>query len=150
MNAFAAQNFGAGKPERIKKGYRYSVGAVFVWGGLVGLAFVLFPEPISNLFFHEPEAIALSIAYFTIIGFSEPFMCLELMGEGALEGLGKTRISSTISIVLTAMRIPLALVLSSTSLGLNGIWLALTISSVSKGIAMHIAFKRQFVFTKRI
>ncbi len=150
MNAFAAQNFGASKPERIKKGYRFSVIAVFVWGGFVGLAFVLFPGPISKLFFHETEAIALSIAYFIIIGFSEPFMCLELMGEGALAGLGKTKISSTISIVLTAMRIPLALILSSTAWGLNGIWLALTLSSISKGIAMHIAFKRQLVFTKRI
>jgi Na+-driven multidrug efflux pump len=47
------------------------------------------------------------------------------------------------------MRIPLAMLFSK-QLGLDGIWFALTISSVCKGIAMHIAFKQQFVFTKRI
>lgn len=150
INAFAAQNYGAGKLERIKKGYRFSAIFVFAWGGLVGLAFLLFPQSISKLFFHEAEVIVLAVAYFVIIGFSEPFMCLELMGEGALAGLGKTKISSCISIVLTALRIPMAFILSRSALGLNGIWMALTISSVCKGIAMHMAFKRQFVYTKRI
>lgn len=149
MNAFAAQNYGAGEIKRIKKGYRISAIFVFLWGSLVGLAFIFFPEQISNLFFYETEAILLAVSYFIVIGFSEPFMCLELMAEGAIAGLGKTKISSTISIILTAMRIPLAMLLSK-QLGLDGIWFALTISSVCKGIAMHIAFKRQFVFTKRI
>ena len=148
MNAFAAQNYGAKEMKRIKKGYRISACFVFLWGGLVGAAFIFFPEAISNLFFHEAEAIMLSIAYFMIIGFSEAFMCLELMAEGAIAGLGKTKLSSTISIVLTALRIPLAFALSKAGFGLNGIWIALAISSVSKGIAMHIAFKRQFVSTK--
>jgi len=39
-----------------------------------------------------------------------------------------------ITIVLTAARIPLAMVLSRTALGLNGIWWALTITSIVKGI----------------
>ena len=39
-----------------------------------------------------------------------------------------------ITIVLTAARIPVALVLSATVLGLDGIWWALTITSVTKGV----------------
>ena len=36
------------------------------------------------------------------------FMCIELMTVGAMSGLGKTMEASVITVVLTAMRIPLA------------------------------------------
>ena len=66
---------------------------------------------------------------------------LILGGSGTLSGLGRTKLSSVISIVLTGMRIPLAMFLSSTSLGLDGIWWALTISSIAKGIVFFLAFQ---------
>ena len=42
---------------------------------------------------------------------------------------------------MTVMRIPLAMLLCATALGLNGIWWAITLSSVSKGIVFYIAFQ---------
>lgn len=143
MNAFAAQNYGAGRKDRIKKGYRISAWTVGIWGALVGVAFLLFPEPISQLFFHEQDAIRVSVEYLQIIGISEAFMCIELLGVGAISGLGNTRLCSIISVILTGMRIPLAFVLGRSTLGLAGIWWALTISSVCKGIAFHLAFQRE-------
>lgn len=143
MNAFAAQNYGAGKIERVKKGYRVSAIMVFLWGSLVALAFLLFPAQISSCFFHEKQAIDLSIQYLRIIGVGEAFMCLELMAVGAISGLGNTKICSAASVLLTGMRIPLATLLSKTSLGLDGIWWALTISSISKGITMHVIFGKE-------
>lgn len=86
------------------------------------------------LFFHEEEVIRLSVDYLRIIGFSEIFLSVEMMTVGALSGLGRTQLCSLISVGLTVIRIPLALVLSNTALGLNGIWWALTLSTVSKGI----------------
>lgn len=140
MNAFAAQNYGAKKMDRVKKGYRLSAITVGIWGLLVGVSFFCFAKQISSIFFFEEEVIRLSMNYLIIIGVSEAFMCVELMSVGALSGLGQTKICSVISILLTGMRIPLALVLSSTAFGLNGIWCALTISSICKGIALYIAF----------
>ena len=46
-----------------------------------------------------------------------------------------------ISVGLTVIRSPLALVLSNTALGLNGIWWALTLSTVSKGIIFYFVFQ---------
>lgn len=143
INAFAAQNYGAGKSDRIKKGYKLSAVTVFLWGSFVGIIFILFPNRISNIFFHEAEAIAYSVDYLIILGIGEAFMCLELMASGAIAGLGSTKVSSSISIVLTALRIPLALILCTMGLGLNGIWWALTISSILKGITMHAAFRKE-------
>jgi len=42
---------------------------------------------------------------------------------------------SLIMIILTAARIPLAMVLGRTALGLDGIWWSLTVSSMAKGVA---------------
>jgi putative MATE family efflux protein len=143
LNAFVAQNYGAGKMERVKKGYRYSVITVAAWGLVVMLAFLLAPTAISRIFFHEEEAIRTSVSYLRIIALCEPFMCVELATVGALSGLGKTRLCSVISIVATGMRIPLAMILSGTALGLDGVWWALSVTSITKGILFYIAFERQ-------
>ena len=142
MNAFAAQNFGAAKMDRVKKGYRVSVVSMLVWGTLIGALFVIFPEQISEIFLHESEVIATAVPYFIIVGLAEPFMCVELMAVGAISGLGKTKLCSGISIVLTGLRIPLAYVLSRTGLGVDGIWWALSLTSILKGIVLHLAFGR--------
>ena len=140
LNAFIGQNYGAGKMDRVKKGYRASLITVGVWGLFITLLFVCFPEQISGVFFHEPTAIATAVGYMIIIGYSEAFMSVELMTVGALSGLGKTHLCSVISITLTSARIPLAILLSSTALGLLGIWWALTATSVVKGIVFVMAF----------
>lgn len=142
MNSFAAQNYGAGKMDRVKKGYKVSAITVGIWGLIVTAVFMLFPAQLSSMFFYESEVINLCAHYFFIIGVGEAFMCVELMAVGALSGLGQTKVCSIISIILTGMRIPLAYILSNTVLGLDGIWWALTISSISKGIALHFAFQR--------
>ena len=97
LNAFIGQNYGAGKMDRVKKGYQASLWTVGIWGLFITFLFVCFPEPISRVFFHEPLAIATSVGYMIIIGFSEAFMSVELMTVGALSGLGKTHLCSVIS-----------------------------------------------------
>ncbi len=145
MNAFVGQNFGAGKRDRMKKGYRISLFMVIGLGLIVTFLFVLFPEPVSRLFFHEEEVIPVMMGYLVIVGLSEPFMAVELMSEGAIAGLGKTKICSVISVTLTGLRIPLALALGHTSLGLDGIWWALTLTSMLKGVVFYFTFHRQCI-----
>ena len=141
LNAFMGQNYGAGKTDRIKKGYNISLRLLVCWTALITIAFVFFPRQISVLFFHEEDVVRLSIDYLRIIGFSEILLSVEMMTVGALSGLGRTQLCSVISITLTVMRIPLALILSGTALSLNGIWWALTLSSVAKGIIFYMVFQ---------
>ena len=141
LNAFVGQNYGAKKSDRIRKGYSISLRILVIWGALISAAFIFLPTPISRLFFHEAEAIQISAEYLVILGFSEIFMCVELMTVGALSGLGKTTLCSVISITLTGARIPLAMFLTSIGMGLSGIWWALTISSIAKGILFYLTFK---------
>ena len=146
LNAFTAQNYGAGKMDRVKKGYRASLLTVGIWGLLVTAIFVFAPNTIARIFFHEPKAIAIAVSYLIIIGLSEAFLCVEITTIGAISGLGKTHLCSIISILFTSMRIPLAIVLGNTSLGLDGIWWALSSTTMIKGIIFTGTF---FWITRR-
>ena len=142
LNAFTAQNFGAKKYDRIRQGYRISFGILTIWGLIITAAFVLLPRPISGLFFHDPESLGISVNYLIIIGFCEAFMAIELMTIGALSGLGMTKLCSIISIILTGARIPLAMLLTHAGMGLNGIWWALSLTSIVKGIIFTLTFRQ--------
>lgn len=143
LNAFVGQNYGAGKYERIQNGYKISLRIMIFWGILVTALFVLLPRNMAQLFFYEKDVISIAVDYMRILGIGEGFMCVELMTVGALSGLGRTKECSVISIVLTGARIPLAIILTKAAgFGLNGIWLALTISSVVKGFVFWFTFKK--------
>ena len=139
LNAFIAQNYGAGKMDRVRKGYRASLWTVGIWGLLISFVFICFPKAIADIFFHEPKAVATAVGYLVIIGFSEAFMCVELTTVGALSGLGRTRLCSIISIAFTSARIPLAIILGGL-IGLSGIWWALSVTSIVKGIIFTCTF----------
>lgn len=142
LNAFVGQNYGAGKHDRIRKGYSISFRILTAWGLLITAAFLLFPRPIACLFFHEPEVIETAVSYLVVIGIGEAFMCIELMTIGALSGLGKTKLCSVISILLTGARIPVALLLTRAGFGIYGVWWALTLTSIAKGIVFYLVFRR--------
>lgn len=134
INAFTGQNYGARFYDRVKKGYRIAMAVIGAWGIMTSCLLVFGAEPIFCLFIREPEVVPVGVSYLTILGMGQMFMCEELVTGGALQGLGKTMSCSVITILFTAARIPLAYVLSRTSLGLDGIWWALTATSIVKGI----------------
>jgi putative MATE family efflux protein len=139
--AFIGQNFGAKKWNRIDKGYQIGLMLTTLFGLFVSALFILFPKTIFSLFLKDSASLKLGIDYLKIIGFSQLFMCLELMTVGAFNGIGKTHIPPIFSIVLTVLRIPAALVLSH-YFGLNGVWMAIAGSSVIKGTMLVIWFLR--------
>ena len=134
VNAFIAQNYGAQKIERIKKGYRTALAIMGAWGIFTSMLLWIFPKFFFSIFITEPDVIPMGVVYLRIIGISELFMCLEGAATGAFQGLRKTVPPSVTGIVFNALRIPAAMLLSKTSLGLNGIWWVLSFSCVFKGV----------------
>lgn len=140
LNAFVAQNYGAGNIERVHKGTWSALKTCILWGIFTTLVLLLLPEFIFQIFITEKDVIPMGVDYLQILAFSQLFMCIESTLAGTLNGLGKTFIPSSVSITLTAARIPMVMVLSSTFLALNGIWWAISISSILKGIVITICF----------
>ena len=104
VNAFIAQNYGAGKKKRIKKGYRKAIEIMAVWGVITTLLLWVFPEFFFKIFIKEPDVIPMGVDYLRIIGISEIFMCLEGAATGAFQGMGKTVQPSVTGILFNALR----------------------------------------------
>ena len=139
LSAFVGQNYGAKKWERIYKGYFTAVGIIAIMGIITSCLLIFFPGPIFSIFIREPKVIQEGIIYLRILGASQLFMCIEITTAGAFNGLGKTVPPSIVGIMLNAMRIPGALLLSI-SLGLTGVWWSISISSILKGLILTTLF----------
>lgn len=135
LNSFVAQNHGAKNTDRIREGYRLSMIVMLSWGVFCSLVLIVFPQLIFQVFIQEAEVLPMGVDYLRILGVSQLFMCMEITTAGAFSGLGKTLPPSIVSITLTGARIPMAILLGRW-LGLNGVWWAITISSIEKGIVL--------------
>lgn len=140
VNAFMAQNLGAGNKKRIIAGSKIAIGIAMIWGSFCTFVLMTFSYAIFKIFVSEPEVLAMGVDYLQILGISQLFMCVELTLAGIFAGLGKTDPPSISSGILTIARIPVAYILMSTVLGLNGIWWSLTISGILKGVVLAIWF----------
>lgn len=137
LSTFVAQNFGAGKYDRIKTGIKNGIIVALIWGTFTTLILILFNTVIFSLFINEPEAIIKGADYLKILGFSQVFMCIEITVCGIFKGFSRTFIPSAVGIIFTGARIPLAYILSKPEyLGLNGIWWSISISSMFKGVIL--------------
>jgi putative MATE family efflux protein len=141
LSAFVGQNYGAKQYERILKGYRAGLFAISIIGVLATILLMGFAEPLFSIFIHESDTIRMGGDYLVILGVSQIFMTLEITSQGAFNGLGRTMIPSYVGILFNALRIPAAYFLSTyTLLQLNGVWWAITISSVFKGTVLLFFF----------
>jgi putative MATE family efflux protein len=141
ISTFVGQNYGADKWDRISLGYWTGIQLGVVFGILTMLLFLIFPNQLMKIFIKDPETIKAGVLYLRIVGLSQVFMCMEMISNGAFTGIGKPHIPSIISIVFTSIRIPLAILLSSSLLfGLEGVWISISVSSFVKGIVSVTLF----------
>ena len=146
-NSFIAQNYGARQYDRSRKGYKTALKVMMLWGLLTTSVLVLLPQYIFRVFIREPEVIPLGVDYLRILGYSQLFMCMEILTAGAFSAYGKTLPPSVVSIVFTSARIPMAILLGKTALGLNGVWWSISLSSVFTGVilvTLYCIFMRRF------
>ena len=88
----------------------------------------------------EPEAIAGGRAYLQILSASQILLGLEIITIAAFSALGQTRFTAIVSTIFIGSRIPLAAWLSSTPLGVNGIWWTMTITTNVVAVVFILAF----------
>jgi len=131
--AFVGQNYGAGKWERIHRGTGIAAAVMTVWGTTITLVFIAFGAQIFSLFLPLPHLIILGKQYLFIMAFSQLSMNLETVASSSFKGTGRTIPPSLTSITCNVLRPALALFLSGTSLGLHGIWIAITATTILRG-----------------
>lgn len=128
-SALTTQNIGAGKPERMKAIFKYGILTNIPLILVISLLCVTFPQAIMRIFVKEAEVIQVGMDYLRIVGAGYLFFILLYVSNGVINGAGKTISTMVISFIsLCVIRVPLAALLSHTSLGIRGIWIAIVIS----------------------
>ena len=130
--------------DRVVKGYFAGIGIVSIVGIFATFLLIFGARPLFAIFIPEAEAISHGIVYLRILGLSQLGMCVEIVTAGAFIGHGRSFPPSIVSIVFNLLRIPGALILSS-FVGLEGVWWAISLSSIFKGsvlVIWHIHYLR--------
>ena len=139
-SALVGQNLGAGQEARAREAVRLTIRYCLVVTVTTAVAFLVIPEILVALFTSDRDVIADGALYLRVIAFAQIGQSFELILEGALAGAGYTFWPQIASTSLTALRIPLAAWWSGT-VGLVGIWLALSVTAILRGVAMVVFWK---------
>lgn len=151
LSTFVAQNYAAGQIKRVMRAWHISLYMTVIIGLMSMLLFVGFGDTIFSIFVPEEAAYKAGGAFLRIDGYSMPLMILEITMQGIFYGLGRTILPAVNSILFNYLRIPVAILLIHTFLGVEGIWWAISLSTMCKGFCLFIAFlflKKKIRLTK--
>lgn len=125
FSTFIAQNYGAGKEERIRAGLKGAVLSSVLFCVVISAAVCMFARPLMMLFVDagETEIIREGVRYLRIEGaFYCGIGCLFLL-YGLYRALGRPGMSVVLTIISLGTRVVLAYTLSAVpSIGVIGIW----------------------------
>lgn len=145
FSTFIAQNFGAGKAERIKQGIRSAFVTAIVFSCIVSAIVFVFAEELMTIFVNpqELEIIAVGAQYLRIEGaFYWGIGCLFLF-YGLYRAVKMPEISIVLTVISLGTRVLLAYVLSAVpAIGVSGIWAAIPIGWVLADLAGFWYYKK--------
>lgn len=142
MSTFTAQNLGAGRPERVKKGYLAAVRMAAAFAVLICLILTLFHGSIINAFLEEgSEAVAFETgnAYLTFIAFF--FICIgfKAITDGVLRGAGDVVVFTLANLINLGIRVTVAFALSPVW-GVQAVWFAIPMGWTTNFVISFIRY----------
>lgn len=129
VSTFTAQNLGAGKPERVKKGYLAAVRMVASFAVIICLSLGLFHEGIISSFLEAGSgqaAFETGNAYLSFIAFFFVFIGLKAITDGVLRGAGDVLVFTLANLINLSIRVTFAFAMSPI-LGVQAVWIAVPI-----------------------
>lgn len=130
FSTYVAQNYGAGRTERIRRGMRDAVLGAFLFCMLISVLVVGFGERLMGLFLNQEsaEAIAIGAGYLRIEGAFYFGIGLLFLFYGYYRAIHKPGISVVLTVVSLGTRVLLAYALSAVQwIGVTGIWMSVPI-----------------------
>jgi len=125
LSSFTAQNIGAGKIERVKRGFRAGITQSVIVAVPFVIVYGFFGSSMIKLFLNEDSAVALNIGV-VFLKIVSPFyfiILIKLMADGVLRGSGSMKLFMITTFSDLIIRVVLAFVLVG-QIGTNGIWLS--------------------------
>lgn len=144
ISGFTAQNLGAGKPERVRKGFRYGLVFALSAAGVFFLAFFFFGRTLLSLFMNSESSLLAEDTGVMFLRIVAPFyfvVCTKLACDGIIRGAEQMGYFMAATFTDLIMRVVLAFVFSS-FMGETGIWAAWPISwAVAAGMSLFFYIK---------
>lgn len=143
-STFIAQNYGAGKKDRIRKGTKESFLISFLFCIVISTVVCIFAAPLMRIFVSAKETavIASGVRYLRIEGaFYCGIGCLFLL-YGYYRAVKKPGMSVVLTVISLGTRVALAYILSA-YIGETGIWMAIPIGWVLADITGLVYMKFQ-------
>jgi Na+-driven multidrug efflux pump len=110
--------------------------------GVVTVALVTLPRLAVAAFIDDPAVLLDAVPYLLLVGISQPFMAFEVVLLGSFAGAQRTTPPAVLEISLTTARIPLAAGLVAAGFGIEGVWIAIALTTVLKGSVLAALFAR--------
>ena len=105
MSTFTAQNTGAQKFDRVKRGSRAAVVITLIIAFTLEVLSYVFARPISSLFGVDGEALRLSVAYVRFLAFFFWMFAVYIAFSGLLQGAGDVMYAMAGSLISLAIRV---------------------------------------------
>lgn len=143
MSTFTAQNLGAGRPERVRQGYRAAYGIIIGFGVLLIAVSQLYYAPILSAFVEQGEsavAFETGTAYFRFIGFFFSFLGFKAITDGILRGAGDIQVYMLANLINLAIRVAVAQ-LCSPIWGIELIWYAVPMGWTANYLISYLWYR---------
>ena len=130
FSTFVAQNFGAGKSDRIRRGMRSACCTSAVFSLVISLLVVLFAKPLMSIFIDPSETaiIAAGVTYLRIEGACYLGIAILFLLYGYYRAVNKPLMSVILTVASLGTRVALAYALAPLpAVGVIGIWAAIPI-----------------------
>ena len=110
MTSFMAQNSGAGKKERVRKGFWGGMKIELVYGMIIFLVCFFFAEPVVRLFVRDTDVVKEGVTYLKLISFMYLLPAVTNGIQGYFRGIGDLKITLISSMVNMGVRVLAAFV----------------------------------------
>ena len=152
VSPYVSQNLGAGKPQRIKKGYHAALVLDVCFAALAFLVIETLHMQISSLFLgKDGTALAYQVSgdYMRWLGYFFIFMGIKMATDGVLRGLGIMRPFLIANMVNLAIRLSVALICAP-RFGIDFVWLAVPAGWFANFLVSYAALRKSWPMDKAV
>ncbi len=145
FSTFIAQNYGAKKYERIRKGIKCAVGVSTFFCIIISIGVCIFAKPLMGIFIKDSEVdiIAVGVQYLRIEGVFYIGIGFLFLLYGFFRAVRRPGISVMLTMISLGTRVILAYTLSSISaIGVVGIWWAVPIGWILADIVGFLCYRK--------
>ena len=146
VSPYVSQNLGAGKTERIKKGYHAALVLDVCFAAVAFLVIETLHTQISSLFLgKDGTALAYQVSgdYMRWLGYFFIFMGIKMATDGVLRGLGIMRPFLIANMVNLAIRLSVALICAP-RFGIDFVWLAVPAGWLANFLVSYAALRKSW------